>query len=147
MPDRRASAKPRPSGPSDLRPALGCGTTASVPTWTALPRGYQIVLAANLAFCVTGLVVRQLPSWRMFESIPDPRHVMTDGAGRALRAEDYMPRDAYSFRQETLVNIAIFACQRGDVTPPITLQAGDRRFRIERDGERCVSREQPDAGH
>jgi hypothetical protein len=119
-----------------------------VSTWSTLPRGHRFLLAANLAFCLTGLVVTELPSWRMFERVPDPRHVMTDAAGRRLRAEDYMPRDAYSFRAETLVKVAVFACQRGDVTPPIDLEVADgRRFRIERDGDRCVSEAQTDAGH
>jgi hypothetical protein len=105
------------------------------------------VLAANLAFCVAGLVLTKLPSWRMFESIPDPRHVLVDADGRRFRAEDYMPRDAYLFRPETLVRIAIFLCERGDATPPVVLEAGERRFRIERDGPRCVGHEQADAGH
>jgi hypothetical protein len=105
------------------------------------------VLAANLAFCTAGLVLTRLPSWRMFESIPDPRHVITDAAGMRFRAEDYMPRDAYSFRSETVVKIAVFACERGDATPPITIEVGGQQFRVEREGARCASREVADAGH
>jgi hypothetical protein len=128
-----------------LRRRLAFGTKALVSTWASLPRGHRILLAANLAFCVAGLVLTQLPSWRMFEAIPDPRHVITDAAGKRIRGEDYLPRDAYLFRPVTLAKIAIFACERGDATPPITIETGDRRFHVERRDDRCVSPELPDA--
>ena len=125
-----------------MRAGGGFGSNAPVPSWTALPKGYRILLAANLAFCVAGLFVTTLPSWRMFESIPDPRYVMTDAHGAAVRVEDFMPHDAYSVRVETIVKVAVFICERGLATAPLTVSAGDRRVRIERDGGRCVSREQ-----
>jgi hypothetical protein len=110
-----------------------------------LPRRYRIVLAANLAFCIAGLFAT-LPSWRMFESIPDPRYVLTDADGAAVRAEDWLPRDAYAFSAPTLASVARFACERGAVRPPLSLSSGGRRFTIVRDGDRCVARELADEG-
>lgn len=122
------------------------GTKAPVPARSALPWGYRIVLAANLAFCTAGLVVPTLPSWRMFEAIPDPRYALTDATGAPVRAEDFLPRDAYSFRAETLVRVARFVCERALAPAPLVLEAGGRRVRIERDGDGCASRELGDAG-
>ena len=97
-----------------------------------------------LAFCVAGLFTN-LPSWRMFESIPDPRYVLTDAAGAAVRAEDWLPRDAYAFSPATLASAARFACERGAARAPLSLSSGARHFTIERDGGRCVVRELGDA--
>ena len=108
---------------------------------------HLVVLAANLAFCAAGLFVPALPSWRMFEHVPDPRYELVDAAGRRVRVEDYLPRDAYSFRPETLLAVARFVCERGDAPAPYTLAAGGRRFRIKRAGGRCVGRERSGARH
>ena len=116
------------------------GSKALVPTRIALPWPYRILLAGNLAFCMAGLVFTKLPSWRMFEAIPDPRYVMTDATGRSVRVEDYLPHDAYSFRAQTLVNVALFVCERGAAPAPLALTVGEQRFRIKRVGKRCVSR-------
>jgi len=110
-----------------------------------LPTRYRIVLAANLAFCVAGLFVG-LPSWRMFESVPDPRYTLTDASGAAVRAEDWLPRDAYAFSPLTLAWVACFVCERSDVPAPMLLSSGGRSFTIVREGDRCVSRELGDAG-
>lgn len=110
-----------------------------------LPPRYRLLLAANLAFCVAGLFTG-LPSWRMFESIPDPRYTLTDAAGTAVRAEDWLPRDAYSFSPQTLANVARFVCEHGAAPAPLSLATGSRRFTITRDGDGCVSRELSDAG-
>jgi hypothetical protein len=109
-----------------------------------LPPRYRIVLAANLAFCVVGVFVA-LPSWRMFESVPDPRYTLTDANGAAVRAEDWLPRDAYAFSAVTLAAVARFACERNVVRPPLFLSSEGRRFTIVREGDRCVSRELADA--
>ena len=122
---------------------LGLRQQRSVPS--RLPPRYRLLLAANLAFCVTGLFTT-LPSWRMFESIPDPRYTLTDATGAAVRAEDWLPRDAYSFTPLTLASVARFACDRGSVAPPLSLDSGGRRFTITRDDDRCVSRELSNAG-
>jgi hypothetical protein len=105
-----------------------------------------VVLAANLAFCVMGLFVPVLPSWRMFESVPDPRYSLTDATGAAVRAEAWLPRDAYLLRPEMLARVALFACERGAVAPPLALASGGRRFVIDRTDAGCTSRELPDAG-
>jgi len=110
-----------------------------------LPPRYRLLLAANLAFYIAGLFTN-LPSWRMFESIPDPRYTLTDATGAAVRAENWLPRDAYSFNPLTLASVARFACDRGAVIAPLSLESGGRRFTITRDGDRCVSRELSDAG-
>ena|SRR5688572_18178864 len=108
---------------------------------------HKIILAANFAFCVTGLFVPTLPSWRMFDRIPDPRYELVDAAGRRHRVEDYMPRDAYGFRPDTLVAVARFICDRERAQAPFALAVGERRFVIERNETGCHSREQGGAGH
>jgi hypothetical protein len=129
-----------------LRPRVDSGTKAEVGTWRTLPRGYRILLACNLAFCVAGLVFTTVPSWRMFESIPDPRHELVDATGAAIRVAEYLPHDAYSFRPDTLIKVALFLCERDTVPPPLSLSVGNRRVRIERAAAGCVSREVDDAG-
>jgi hypothetical protein len=111
-----------------------------------LPRGYRILLACNLAFCVVGLFVKELPSWRMFESIPDPRHELLDATGAPVHVVDYLPHDAYSFRPDTLIKVGMFVCEQGAAPPPLSLSVGDQRVRIERGESGCVSRELDDAG-
>ena len=110
-----------------------------------LPPRYRIVLAANVLFCLAG-VFTALPSWRMFESIPDPRYALTDASGASVRVEDWLPRDAYALSPRTLVSVARFACERDDVRPPLFLSTDGRSFAIERYGDRCLSRELGDAG-
>jgi len=103
---------------------------------------HVVILTGNLAFCVTGLFVPALPSWRMFEHVPDPRYELVDAGGKPYRVEDYLPRDAYNFRPETLASVARFICEREPVRAPLTLSAGRRRFGIERADGSCVVREQ-----
>ena len=112
-----------------------------------LPWPYRVLLVVNLAYCVTGLVSRGFPAWRMFEHIADPRYELTDAAGRRYRVEDYLPRDAYNFRPEMLVAVARFACARGDTGNPLSLSVGESRFVIERDGAGCRSRQVDGADH
>jgi hypothetical protein len=129
-----------------LQPRVESGSKAGVGTWRALPGSYRIVLAANLVFCVAGLVFTSVPSWRMFEAIPDPRHELLDATGAPVRVVDYLPHDAYSFRPDTLLKVALFVCERDAAPAPLSLAVGTRRVRIERAEGGCVSRELGDAG-
>jgi hypothetical protein len=81
----------------------------------------------------------------MFESIPDPRYVLTDATGATVRAEDWLPADAYAFNPSTLASVARFACERGAVRAPLFLSSEGRNFTIARDGDRCSIREPGDA--
>ncbi|MBS2015680.1 MAG: hypothetical protein JST00_22520 [Deltaproteobacteria bacterium] len=71
----------------------------------------RALLALNVLYCLLALAQDGIPGWRMFESVEDVRHDLTDRDGRVVDVHAFLPRGAHVVDRGELRRIVRFVCE------------------------------------
>lgn len=96
-----------------------------------LPFGLQMLLAANLFYCLMAATTTLLPGWKMFSRIGAQDYELLGPNGRRIDLKTLLPRDAYALSEADFERVGCFAARRhfpGEVTRLVS-SAGTKRLR------------------
>jgi hypothetical protein len=83
----------------------------------------RALLALDVAWCVTALLVPGLPGWKMFDSPQGEPFTIIDGDGRPIDARDWLPRGAAGVDGTDATRIARWLCREHRAKVPLRVDA------------------------
>jgi len=101
-----------------------------------LPFALQILLAANVFYCLMAATTNILPGWKMFSRVGPQDYELLGPDGKRLNLKSLLPKDAYALSEADIERVACFAARRSYPGQPTRLvsSAGLKRLRQTKDG-------------
>ncbi len=96
-----------------------------------MPWFFRFILALNIAYCSFGLVLKHLPTWRMFEQIEPLEYTLTDSKNMPVHLQDYLPKGAYINTMKMLLPVVTFVCEHHRNRAPFVFKENFSKVRME----------------
>lgn len=96
-----------------------------------LPLGLQLLLAANLLYCLIAATTPALPGWKMFSRVGPQKAALIGAGGVRVDLKDFLPRESYALTQADFERVGCFAARRrfpGEICRLVTA-AGEKRLK------------------